>query len=56
LVAIGGIALANCRAVRDAGADSVAVISAIFSGAKSPGELAREFLATLSRRSQLEGS
>jgi thiamine-phosphate pyrophosphorylase len=29
LVAIGGITLANCRAVIDAGADSVAVISAL---------------------------
>lgn len=48
LVAIGGITLANCRAVREAGADSVAVISAIFSGAGSPAELARKFLVELS--------
>lgn len=47
LVAIGGITVANCRAVREAGADSVAVISAIFasgSGA-SPGKLAKDFFA-----------
>src|SRR5271168_590202 len=30
LVAIGGITLENCRAVIDAGADSVAIISALF--------------------------
>jgi thiamine-phosphate pyrophosphorylase len=30
LVAIGGITLANCRSVREAGADSVAVISSLF--------------------------
>jgi thiamine-phosphate pyrophosphorylase len=48
LVAIGGIALAHCRAVRDAGADSVAIISAIFSGTGSPAELTRKFLVELS--------
>jgi thiamine-phosphate pyrophosphorylase len=47
LVAIGGISLANCRSVRDAGADSVAVISAIFSASSggTPGKLAKDFFA-----------
>ncbi|HEX4008129.1 MAG TPA: thiamine phosphate synthase [Acidobacteriaceae bacterium] len=44
LVAIGGITLANARSVFDAGADSVAVISAIFGAACSPAEAARQFL------------
>jgi thiamine-phosphate pyrophosphorylase len=48
LVAIGGIMLANCRAVREAGADSIAIISAIFSSTGSPAELARKFLVELS--------
>jgi thiamine-phosphate pyrophosphorylase len=54
LVAIGGITLENCRAVLDAGADSVAVISAIFApglrgnGAEeSPGKIASDFFAKL---------
>jgi thiamine-phosphate pyrophosphorylase len=54
LVAIGGITLENCRAVRDAGADSVAVISAIFtpglrygSGIETPGKIASDFFAKL---------
>lgn len=41
LVAIGGITLANCRAVIDTGADSVAVISAL---RESPAYLVAEFL------------
>ena len=45
LVAIGGITLANCRQVRDAGADSVAVISALLD---HPRESAENFLRLLS--------
>ena len=51
LVAIGGITLANVAAVREAGADSVAVISALFppsrtTGAdESPVKIAKDFLA-----------
>jgi thiamine-phosphate pyrophosphorylase len=48
LVAIGGISLTNCRAAREAGADSVAIISAIFSSTGSPAEHAREFQVELS--------
>lgn len=44
LVAIGGITLENARAVRDAGADSVAVISAMFGPDKDPAKIARDFL------------
>jgi thiamine-phosphate pyrophosphorylase len=44
LVAIGGITLANCRAAIDAGADSVAVISALVT---DPGKSAEEFLRML---------
>ncbi len=44
LVAIGGITLANCRQVRKAGADSVAIISALMS---SPRESAENFLRIL---------
>jgi thiamine-phosphate pyrophosphorylase len=54
LVAIGGITLENCAAVIAAGADSVAVISAIFtSGLRSdglsrpPGKIASDFFAKL---------
>jgi thiamine-phosphate pyrophosphorylase len=54
LVAIGGITLENCRAVIDAGADSVAVISAIFApGLRgdglggTPGKIASDFFAKL---------
>ena len=54
LVAIGGITLKNCRAVLDAGADSVAVISAIFAPSLridgrggSPGKIASDFFAKL---------
>lgn len=47
LVAIGGISLENCRAVLDAGADSVAVLSAVFQSASGdpPGKVVRDFLA-----------
>lgn len=44
LVAIGGITAENARAVLDAGADSVAVISAIFGPGKDPAKLAKDFL------------
>jgi len=48
IVAIGGITLDKARAVIDAGADSVAVISDILL-ARSPGERARQFLDALSQ-------
>ena len=48
LVAIGGITLAAAAEVRAAGADSVALISALFrsgaGGQQPPGEIARDFL------------
>ena len=44
LVAIGGITLANCRSVVDAGADSVAVISALLS---SPAKTVEDFIRVL---------
>lgn len=44
LVAIGGITLETAAAVRDAGADSLAVIGAIFGSSRSPGRLAEDFL------------
>jgi thiamine-phosphate pyrophosphorylase len=54
LVAIGGITLENCRAVLDAGVDSVAVISAIFApghrdggSGETPGKIASDFFAKL---------
>ena len=54
LVAIGGITLENCKAVLDAGADSVAVISAIFApsfrdggSGETPGKIASDFFAKL---------
>lgn len=47
LVAIGGITLENAACVYDAGADSLAVISAIFSPGRDAGEAARAFLALL---------
>jgi thiamine-phosphate pyrophosphorylase len=49
LVAIGGITLENCRSVIDAGADSVAVISALFAGGSgtTPGKIASDFFAKL---------
>jgi thiamine-phosphate pyrophosphorylase len=54
LVAIGGITLENCKAVLDAGADSVAVISAIFApglrsdgSGETPGKIASDFFVKL---------
>ncbi|MFC6644253.1 thiamine phosphate synthase [Granulicella cerasi] len=48
LVAIGGITLENARSVIDAGADSVAVISALFVPGERPGKVAEELIARLS--------
>ena len=45
LVAIGGIRIETARAVLDAGADSVAVISAIFGPDRDTAKAVREFLA-----------
>ncbi len=45
LVGIGGITRENAALVWQAGADSVAVISAIFSAGGDPAKLARDFLA-----------
>lgn len=45
LVAIGGITAENAPAIYDAGADSVAVISAIFAPGRSPVKSVRDFLA-----------
>ena len=49
LVAIGGIALENCSAVVNAGADSVAVISSLFADAsgRPPGKIASDFFVKL---------
>jgi thiamine-phosphate pyrophosphorylase len=48
LVAIGGISLENAASVRDAGADSIAVISALFGHpSHSPAKLAEDFLRRL---------
>ena len=47
LVAIGGITRANVRSVIDAGADSVAVISALFAANESVEQVARDFLRLL---------
>jgi thiamine-phosphate pyrophosphorylase len=44
LVAIGGITLTNCRSVIDAGADSVAIISALLS---SPAKTVEDFIRVL---------
>jgi thiamine-phosphate pyrophosphorylase len=44
LVAIGGITFENARAVLDAGADSVAVISAMFGPGKDSAKIAKDFL------------
>jgi thiamine-phosphate pyrophosphorylase len=48
LVAIGGIGLDNCRAVIDAGANSVAVISGLQRDDRSIAELTAAYLAKLS--------
>lgn len=47
LVAIGGIARANARSVIEAGADSVAIISALFAEGESVEKVARDFLELL---------
>ncbi len=49
LAAIGGITLDNCKAVLDAGADSVAVISSLFADAagRTPGKIASDFFLKL---------
>lgn len=44
LVAIGGITLENAASVIDAGADSVAVISALFGLGKDSAKIAKDFL------------
>jgi thiamine-phosphate pyrophosphorylase len=44
LVAIGGITLENAASVYEAGADSIAVISAIFNAIEPPGKIAKDFL------------
>ena len=44
LVAIGGITMTTALEVRSAGADSIAVISAIFAGSGRPAKLAKDFL------------
>lgn len=49
VVAIGGITAANAPAVLHAGADSVAVISAIFNASRSPAQQARAFLDSIGR-------
>jgi thiamine-phosphate pyrophosphorylase len=47
IVAIGGITRANARSVIDAGADSVAVISALFVEGETVEKVARDFLELL---------
>jgi thiamine-phosphate pyrophosphorylase len=47
LVAIGGITLVNARSILDAGADSIAIISALFTHNRSPEDIARDFLDRL---------
>lgn len=47
IVAIGGITLANARSVIDAGADSVAVIGALFVPGEPLEKLTRDFLKNL---------
>lgn len=47
LVAIGGITRANARSVIEAGADSVAVIGALFSADEAPEQIAKDFLEIL---------
>jgi thiamine-phosphate pyrophosphorylase len=47
LVVIGGITRDNARSVIDAGADSVAVISALFADGESVEKVARDFLELL---------
>jgi thiamine-phosphate pyrophosphorylase len=47
LVAIGGLTRANARSVLDAGANSIAVISALFANGQTVEHVARDFLARL---------
>jgi thiamine-phosphate pyrophosphorylase len=47
LVAIGGITRANARSVINAGANSVAIISGLFSSGETTEAVARDFLARL---------
>jgi thiamine-phosphate pyrophosphorylase len=47
IVAIGGITRANARSVIDAGADSIAVISALFVEGETVEKVARDFLEIL---------
>jgi thiamine-phosphate pyrophosphorylase len=47
LVAIGGITLENAASVYDAGADSLAVISALFAPGRDPARAAQDFLRIL---------
>jgi thiamine-phosphate pyrophosphorylase len=47
LVAIGGITLENAASVYDAGADSLAVISAVFACGRDAAQAAQEFLRIL---------
>jgi thiamine-phosphate pyrophosphorylase len=47
LVAIGGVTRANARSVIEAGADSVAVISALIGEGESVEKVARDFLDVL---------
>jgi thiamine-phosphate pyrophosphorylase len=47
IVAIGGLTRANARSVIEAGADSVAVISALFVEGESVAKVTRDFLAIL---------
>ena len=50
LVAIGGITIANAASVIEAGADSVAVIGALFSGPDTVGDAVKGFLHVLGNR------
>ncbi len=47
LVAIGGISLANCGSVREAGADMCAVISGLLVQGRTVESVAREFMDRL---------
>ena len=47
LVAIGGLTRANARSVTDAGANSIAIISALFADGQTVDHIARDFLARL---------
>ncbi len=45
LIAIGGISVANASAVLEAGADCLAVISAVFREGRSPAQCAKDFFS-----------